>query len=189
MGEHEAERRRLVDEREHEAMEYKRFAEDHAKQHKVLEQQAREREEAAEAQLQQFETDRQTWINIEEEKNARIAELERQLRDATIHGVQTSFKHKNMGGNNNSGGTANALSPRPAKGELGRRLQRGGEELIEAAQLASRLIAGLRNVKTDLLSPRDTSPRGVANGGLAAADNAGSNGSTEPRYHNGLSQM
>merc|ERR1712039_164277 len=119
--EHEAERRRLVDEREHEAMEYKRFAEDHAKQHKVLEQQAREREEAAEAQLQQFETDRQTWINIEEEKNARIAELERQLRDATIHGVQTSFKHKNMGGNNNSGGTANALSPRPAKGELGRR--------------------------------------------------------------------
>merc|ERR1712217_843484 len=72
--EHEAERRRLVDEREHEAMEYKRFAEDHAKQHKVLEQQARETEEAAEAQLQQFETDRQSWRN-EEEKNARIAEL------------------------------------------------------------------------------------------------------------------
>merc|ERR1712217_148758 len=124
--EHEAERRRLVDEREHEAMEYKRFADDHAKQHKVLEQQAREIEEAAGAQLQQFEVERETWKSAEDEKNVRIAELEKQLRDATINGVQTSFRQKNLGGNNATGGAANALSPRPAKGELGRRLQRDG---------------------------------------------------------------
>ena len=56
-------------------------------------------------------------VSLHADSTYALAELEKQLREATINGVQTSFRQKSMGGNSNSGGTANALSPRPAKGD------------------------------------------------------------------------